>query len=43
MELGVDWQHYFFSMNSQPDDTFVAGGATDDFIDTTLSAIYRMR
>ncbi|MCB9556485.1 MAG: hypothetical protein H6707_10310 [Deltaproteobacteria bacterium] len=41
LELGVQLRRYFFKMNSVPGDARVAGGAVDQYLSGTLSAVAR--
>lgn len=40
---GFEMQRYFFSMNPEPGDAYIAGGAADQFLAGTVELVYRMR
>lgn len=42
LRLTLDMQRYFMSMNPDPGDPYVAGGAIDQWFGATLSAAYRL-
>jgi TolB-like protein len=42
VRLTLDMQRYFMSMNPEPGDAYVAGGAIDQWFGATLSAAYRL-
>lgn len=41
VRLSADWRRYFFSMNPQPGDPLIAGGAVDDNYGITASIAFR--
>jgi len=40
---GFELQRYFFSMNPEPGDPYIAGGAADQFLAGTVELVYHMR
>jgi len=41
IRLGFDVRRYFFSMNPEVGDPFIAGGALDQYLGYTLGIAYR--
>lgn len=42
VRAGFEMQRYFFSMNPEPGDTHIAGGAADQFLAGSFDLVYRM-
>ena len=43
LRAGFEMQRYFFSMNPEPGDTYVAGGAADQYLAGALDVVWRVR